>query len=488
METKMKQKTEKLHTSEEYGRIPPQARELEEAIVAALMLEKQSFDTVREILTPEMFYDYVNEKICTAIFDLGNERKPIDMLTVVEQLRKTNAMDEVGGVPHIARLSQKFVSSAHLETHCLYVKEKYLRRRLIEIQSIGTGLAFDESEDIEDTIAKLNDDIEAIQEVMVGKNEINHIAEVAKESIDKMYVRIKDKRNGITAGIPTGFRYLDFFTNGWQKEKLVILAARPAVGKTSIAIKFAKAAATHGTPVAFFSLEMGCTELTDKMIVAQANINADRYASGEIQMPEWSRAETTATELSKLPIYIDDNSKATVPSIVNRARLLKKQNKCGMVIIDYLQLVTPASKFGKTREQEVSEMSRQLKVAAKELKIPFIVLCQMNREIESARGREPQLSDLRESGSIEQDADIVIFINRPGMHVEELRDKKTGQMLNNYLELLIKKHRGGKLGKVKVKHNDSMSDFEDWDDKPQLQPVHVANWYEVEKTEEETPF
>jgi len=486
---KQTNKQKSLTSEIEVGRIMPQARELEEAVLGAIMLEKTAFETANSILSSDMFYDKTHEMIFNACTSLEADRKPIDMLTVVDQLRKSGELDYVGGPFYIAQLSGKVVSTAHLEYHCLIVKQKYLSRKLIEICMSNISLGYDETEDIDETIAKLNAEIETLQESIVGKRDTTHISEAAKESIAQMHTRIANKRDGVTPGIPTGFADLNTITNGWKPEKFIVLAARPGVGKTSIASKFAITAAKKGIPVAFFSLEMGETELTDRMIIAEADINADDYNSGSIQPKEWSRAETAMSNISRLPIYIDDNPKATVGNIANKARLLKKQGKCGMVIIDYLQLMTPNIRQGRTREQEVSEISRLLKVHAKELKVPFIVLCQMNRDIEAEK-REPRLSDLRESGSIEQDADIVIFVSRPGMYVEELRDKKTGELLENYIELLIKKNRAGKLGKVKIKHNDSMTNFYDWDYRGQTQRVtqpqqiEMNNFYE----KEETPF
>jgi len=327
--------------------------------------------------------------------------------------------------------------------------------------------------------------------LIVGKRNTSHVSTAARQSIEQMHIRIDNRSKGITPGISTGFADLNALTNGWLPEKFIVVAARPGVGKTSMAIKFARKAALQGTPVAFFSLEMGETELTDRMIIAEAQIDADDYNSGKIRPDEINRAEMSMLNISELPIYIDDNPKVTVGNIVNKARLLKKQGKCGIAIIDYMQLITPNIRQGRTREQEVSEISRLLKIHAKELKIPFIVLCQMNRDIEAEK-REPRLSDLRESGSIEQDADIVIFISRPGMYVEELRDKKTGERLENYIELLIKKHRGGKTGKVRVKHNASMTEFYDWEYQNQTldpQPVkrEISNFYERE-IDYDTPF
>ncbi|MDR1562286.1 MAG: replicative DNA helicase [Dysgonamonadaceae bacterium] len=484
---KQKQRQEKQSDTSlirETGRMMPQACDLEKAVLGAILLEKTAFETASSIISGEMFYNRSHELIWDACTSLAADRKPIDILTIYEQLRKDGNFDAVGGASYVANLSQTVVSSAHLEYHCEVLKDKYLHRRLIEVCSESISLGFDEAEDVDETIAKLNTEVERMQESVIGKSDTSHISAAAEESINRMHVRIANRREGITPGIPTGFIELDRLTNGWQPEKFIVLAARPGVGKTSIAIKFASKAAKCGTPVVIFSLEMGKTELTDKMIIAEAQINADAYNSGEIHPDEWNRAETATDAISRLPIYIDDNPKATVGNIANKARLLKKQGKCGMVIVDYLQLITPNIRQGRNREQEVSEMSRLLKIHAKELKVPFIVLCQMNREIENDKKNEPQLSHLRESGSLEQDADIVIFLTRPGMGVDELRYEETNEILDkNYINMFIKKHRGGKLGKVKIKHNDSMTDFYDWDYRGQARHIpqpqrEITNYYE----------
>ena len=489
----MKRTTKKEpSTSEQLGRIMPQAIELEEAILGAVMLEKGAFEIANNILTAEMFYSKVNELIFGSMVELEENRQPIDMLTVVEQLRKKGDLDIVGGPYTIAQLSQKVVSTAHLEYHCMVVKEKYLRRKLIDVCSTNTGLSFDESEDLDDLVAKASGEIEQLQEIMIGRNDTAHLSQACSESIQEMHIRIDNQRNGIMSGIPTPFADLNRLLNGWKKKKFILLAARPSVGKTSLAIKIAKTAAEHGHPVVIFSLEMGKTELTDKMIVGEADISADHYESGCLSAEESNKAESAMYRISKLPIYVDDNPMQTVVNIGNKARLLKKQGKCSMAIIDYLQLIKSIGK-DKIREQQVSEISRLLKVYSKELDIPIIALSQMNRDIEG-ENRDPRLSDLRESGSLEQDADIIIFITRPGMHSSDvIRDKKTDEVLENCIKLFVKKHRGGKLGEVKVKHNQSLSNFYDWDSRGYSNmfptgPVPVNYSEPAKERNEEMPF
>ena len=477
----MKQIKEQQYTSD-FGRVMPQALDFEEAVLSAILIEKYAFETASNIISMDMFYSDANRIIFETCSSLKFERIPIDLLTVSGRLRETGRMEECGGISYFSRLSQIVLSSAHIEAHCLTIKEKYLRRKLIEICLTDASIGYDESEDIVDLIDKINMEIEQLQEIIIGKSNTIHISQAARKSIDDLFIRIDNNKNGMANGIQTGFADLDRITNGWKPEKLIILAARPGIGKTSIAIHIARKAALSGVSVVFFQLEMGATELTDRMIIAESEVNAEEYNSGRIEPLGWSKAESAAGNICRLPIYIEENPKVTVNDIANKARLLKKQGKCEMVIIDYLQLVSPNSKQGRTREQEITEMSRLLKVHAKELKVPFIVLSQMNRAIEGEK-REPRLSDLRESGSIEQDGDMVIFINRP----EDVRDKSTGEPVENYIELIVKKHRSGKTGRVKLRHNDSMTNFYDYDSKgySEINPNRsYKNYYE----KEESPF
>jgi replicative DNA helicase len=459
----------------------PQAVDMEAAVLGALLIERDSFDTANTILSPEMFYNKANEAVFKAIQTLSEGRRPIDMLTVVQTLKTAGELEMAGGAHYISRLTANVASSAHLEYHCLVVREKYISRKLIEICNSGMNMSFDESEDADDVVAKLNGELEEVMEIMAGKKDTTHISKASEQSIKQMYKRIEERKKGITPGIPTGFADLDRRINGWKPERLYIIAARPGVGKTSLATQFARKAAEKGYGAVFFSLEMGETELTDKMIVGLSDISADDYSAGSLSRESCDKAEMAMMELFKLPIYIDDKSSMTVTNIANKARLLKKQGKCDIVFIDYLQLLQPMTKQGRTREQEVSEMTRMLKVHAKELKIPFVVLCQMNRDIEK-ENREPYLSDLRESGSIEQDADLVMFIWRP----KDVKSRATGEQLNNYLELLIRKHRGGKTGKVGITHNESMSAFYDYDNRgySNYRPID----YSEPTKEDGTPF
>ena len=448
-------------SSNEFGLLPPQATEIEPLVIGAVMLEQESIDTAMNLLTDEMFYSPKNQIVFRAICRLHGEMKSIDLATVYNQLLKDGVIERIGGISYLSDLVSKVVSSAHLEDHCLIIRERYIRRKLIESCSMKISESHDLSIDIDDTIAKLNSELEVVQDILIGKRNSNHISEATKKSIENMNERISNREKGITPGIPTGFADLDRILNGWQKEKFIVLAARPGEGKTSLAIHFGKKAAERGYNVVSFNLEMGEAELSDKMIIGESEISAEKYNSGNLDSRDINYIQAAIGKIAALPIYIDDTPETTINKIINKARLLKKQGKCDMVIIDYLQLIaaSPESK-GRSREQEVSFISRSIKVHAKELKIPFITLAQMNRGIESEEGkRPPRLSDLRESGSIEQDADIVMFNYRN----PKIIDDATGQPSTSSFELIISKHRGGKKGSVLIKHNESMTRFYDAD-------------------------
>jgi replicative DNA helicase len=472
-----------------YGRVQPQATDLEEAVLSACIMGRDAYDTAAAILTSEMFYEDAHRTIFEAIGQLSDAHRPVDLFTVTQQLLSQGVLEAAGGPAKIARLTSIMATAAHLEFHCLIVKEHYLKRRVIGVCSEHISHGYDPTTDVGDVITALDQDVERLLEVFVGSQETLHLAEAAKLSVEEMRERRKKFREGIQAGIDTGFAVLNRFTNGWLGEKLIILAARPGVGKTSLAIHMAKRAARKGTPVLFCSLEMGRVELADKLILSECvdKVNAPSFAAGSLTDLQDESFSDTAREVGCYPIYIDDTPNLTVYAIAAKARLMKKQGKCGMVIIDYLQLITPVAKFGRTREQEVSEITRQLKIAAKALKIPFLVLCQMNRDIEAEK-REPRLSDLRESGAIEQDADIVLMLRRQGMFDKQVIDKDTGADVTHRIELFVRKNRAGRLGVVYVEHDGSMTRFYDWSNSGAPPAAPAEEKEEARKAEPTLPF
>jgi replicative DNA helicase len=323
--------------------------------------------------------------------------------------------------------------------------------------------AFSDVEDVSDIVDKLYDHTEKIQTMMLGDSTNGDIAAVSKESEEMLVERCNNFLLGKSVGISTGFAdFNKLLMGGWKNNKMIILAGRPASGKTSLALKFAKEAAQKGHPVVIFSLEMDRTELYDKLVVGESGVDSYQYATGEISQGERIAINEAKKKLDKLPIIIDDTPGITLPKIASKLRLYQKQGKCKMAIIDYIQLITPAVKDG-NREQEVSRISRGIKTTAKALGIPIVALAQMHRGIEKEKGRMPQLADLRESGSLEQDADIVSFVYRPGKFNEPVQDMETQEILVNCMKIITQKHRGGRTGSVKIRFNESMTEFYDWD-------------------------
>lgn len=456
---KMKQK----HTPSriESGRILPQAVDCEEAVIGALLLEKDSLSRVSDVLTPEMFYSHTNKIIYQSIGILEKENRPVDMLTVIEQLRKDGALEQVGGVSYIAQLTQKVVSSAHIEYHSNIILQKFLARRIITDCSKIIKNAFDETKDIDDTLNEAETAIANLKDGITSSSEMQHISKLMSKSLHEMHDRIEAQEQGIQRGINTGLADLNKTTNGWQNGNLVVIAGRPAMGKTAMALHFTKSAARTGTHVAVFSLEMTGKSLADRMILSEANISPDKFKSGRMSQDEAIEVEKSLNSLYNLPIYIDDGSNMTMSKIRSKCRILKKNNQLGLIIIDYLQLAEGESKSG-NREQEISAMSRAAKKMAKEFDVPLILLSQLSRAVEQREQKIPQLSDLRESGAIEQDADMVCFLYRPEYYGTTIKDKD-GNPIKNYLELRIAKFREGNTGVIKAIHNGSLTKIFDYD-------------------------
>ena len=467
---------------EETGKIQPQAREFEEAILGSLLIEKSAIETALQIISAEMFYDRSNELIFSAICELHSKDKPVDLLTVVNQLRKTGTLEEAGGATYIASLSQKVVSSVHLDYHCRILAQKYFARELIRVSLETLNCAFDETADVDDIISEISIKVEKLQEKAYGKGNSKQLSEVMKESITEMYIRMDKYEKGIQSGINTGLADLNSITGGWQKSNLVVIAARPSMGKTSLALHFAKSAAKRGTPVVIFQLEMTDVKLSDRLLMSESNINPNNFKIGKISMEEAKNVEIAVGKLYDCKIAIDANSIVSMDYIKNRSRLLKKQNRCEMIIIDYLQLIEDSGNKNTNREQIVAQISRKAKLLAKELDIPVLLLAQLNREVEKRGNKKPVLSDLRESGAIEQDADLVIFIYR-----EEYYSKDAEKGKGN---LIIAKNRDGYTGEINFSYNESMTKIFDFNTSgiefiPQK--ILYKNYYEIEK-KEELPF
>ncbi|WP_029906254.1 replicative DNA helicase [Prevotella sp. 10(H)] len=445
------------------GRVQPQARELEEAILGALMLEKDAYSLVSDILKPESFYDNIHQIIYRAIVDLAVRQAPIDMLTVVEQLKKDGELESVGGPVYIAQLTEKVASAAHIEFHARIIAQKYLARELISFSSLVTNKAFDETSDVDDLMQEAESKLFEISQGNV-KKDVTQINPVIKEALNLLEIAA-NRPEGLS-GLQTGFTPLDKITSGWQNSDLVIIAARPAMGKTAFVLSMAKnMAVSYGYPVALFSLEMSNVQLVNRLIVNTCEIPGEKIKNGQLLPYEWEQLDFKIKELYDAPLYIDDTPSLSVFELRTKARRLVREHGIKMIIIDYLQLMNASGMNYGSREQEVSMISRSLKGLAKELNIPIIALSQLNRGVEGragAEGKRPQLSDLRESGAIEQDADMVCFIHRPEYY--KIFEDDKGNSLIGLAEIIIAKHRNGATGDVLLRFKSEFARFQNIDD------------------------
>ncbi len=442
----------------ESGKVPPQAIDIEEAVLGAIMLEKDAIYEVIEILKPDAFYKESHSKIYQAILDLSIREEPIDLLTVTQELRSKNQLEEVGGPYYITQLTTRVLSSVHAEYHARLIYQKYIQRELIRVATNIQERAFDESVDVEDL---LNSSEQAMFEITQGtiKKDIQPINILLKEAIEN--IQAAEKNEGSLSGVPSGYTKLDRITAGWQKTDLVIIAARPSMGKTAFVLSMARnMAVDHKHGVGLFSLEMSSQQLVKRMIVSETEIESDKIRTGRLSTGEWEQLDAKITNLVNASIFIDDTPALSVFEFRTKCRRLVQQHNISIAIIDYLQLMTWTGDTKGNREQEVSNISRSLKAIAKELDIPIIALSQLNRGVENRTGlqnKRPQLADLRESGAIEQDADIVAFIHRPEYY--GFTEDEEGNSLRDVAEIIIAKHRNGALDDVHLQFRKHYAKF-----------------------------
>ncbi len=452
------------------GRLQPQARELEEAVLGALLLEKDAYSIVSDILKPECFYEKSHELIYTAVRDLAMRQEPVDMMTVVEQLKRMGSLDLVGGPVYISELTNKVASTAHLEFHARIIAQKYLARELIRFSATVQDKAFDETVDVDDLMQEAEGSLFEISQRNV-KKDVMQINPVIKDAL-KMLERAANQEGGMS-GLRSGFDGLDKITSGWQNSDLVIIAARPAMGKTAFVLSMAKnMAVNYNIPVALFSLEMSNVQLVNRLIVNVCEIPGEKIKSGRLENYEWEQLDFKIKELYDAPIYVDDTPSLSVFELRTKARRLVREHNIQCIIIDYLQLMNASGMNFGSREQEVSTISRSLKGLAKELNIPIIALSQLNRGVEARQGIEgkrPQLADLRESGAIEQDADMVCFIHRPEYY--KIYEDEKGNSLVGLAEIIIAKHRNGAVGDVRLRFKSEFAKFMNIEDDVELQEV-----------------
>lgn len=435
----------------------PHDDDLESVILGACLTETTAMVLVGDKLSPEMFYETKFGEIYSALLSMYHSGKAIDLVTVRAELASRGKLEAVGGAYELVRLAGRVASSAHLEYHALILRQMYIRREMIAGLHTLLASAADESVDLSDALADLHRLAGHLESGAVSNNCLRDMERLMQDTLEQMDKRVENNRNGIT-GIPTGLRELDRLTAGWQQGDLNIIAARPSVGKTAFALHLALAAGRAGKHVLVNSLEMQGERLGDRWLCAQAaNVDAGHLKTGLLDAGERQQALEAARLLSALPVYVDDNPKMSMDHIRSSALLQKSKGRCDLLIIDYLQLCEMKSgQKNRNREQEVAEASRKAKLIAKELDIPVILLCQLNRECEMRADKRPALSDLRESGAIEQDADVVMLLYRPALYglTSERRSKFPSEGLGM---VILAKHRNGETGDVYFGHNPAMT-------------------------------
>ena len=442
------------------------APDLEATTLGALLLEPYQFPEVSGILTADCFVNPANARIYEAIRRMADRGEAIDMITVTERLKHDGNLKSVGGAVYLTGLTLRVGSAVHLVNHAMHLRDLATRRNITTGAGQLLAKATDETADLDDVLDILAKLADSAGDAAVGGAPALPLSRILSDALAAAEKRQALQQSGKVTGIPTGLSDLDKITGGWQGSQLIILAARPAMGKTALALHFAKSAAQAGTPVAMFSLEMANVSLADRLILSECGTEADRYRAGRFTDTDWRGINGAAARLENLPIHIDDNAMASMRRVRSVSKVLQRRGQCGMGILDYLQLVDNQTdkKAQRNREQEVAAASRTAKLLAKELNVPVILLSQLSRNVESRGDKTPILSDLRESGAIEQDADIVAFIHRPAYYgVEEMNTRIYGNIKTEGLGILtVAKQRDGATGTVPFRHNPSMTKITDY--------------------------
>ena len=441
----------------EMGRKPPQAIDIEEAVLAAMMLDSECINDVLESLTPDCFYNESNKKIFVAITAIASRNDKVDILTVADELSKTGDLEAVGGASYLSALSMKIGAAANTDYHTKILLQKYIQRELISISYRVQKQSFEDSMPVDDLLQYAQQEVFVLAERNM-KRDTSPIQMVINQAIDDIQ-KGQERQDGLS-GVPSGYANIDKITYGWQPSDLIILAARPSVGKTAFVLTMARnMAVDYNVPVAFFSLEMSQTQLVKRLLVSETGIPSDKiWGAKKFNDPQdWDTLNERIGKLSRAPLWIDDTPSLSIYEFRSKARRLVQTQNVKMIIIDYQQLMTGPVELRGMREQEVSAISRALKSIAKDLNVPILALSQLNRSVETRGGsKRPQLSDLRESGAIEQDADIVMFIHRPEFFGTAEADAYPGQT-----QLIIAKHRNGETGDVEMRFVASEVRFED---------------------------
>lgn len=453
------------------GKLPPQAVDIEEAVLGALMLEKDALTAVIDILRPDCFYKESHQKIFQAIHTLFHTAEPIDILTVTHALKKSGELELVGGPYYITQLTNRIASAANIEYHARIILQKYIQRELIRISSETIKEAYEDTSDVLQLLDSAEKNLFAIAEGNIRRNFEDMPALISKAI--KEIEHASNQVSGVT-GVPSGFTELDRVTSGWHKSDLIIIAARPGMGKTAFVLSLARnAAVKFKKPVAFFSLEMSSIQLVNRLISSETEIPSDKIRKGQLAHHEWEQLNAKIVPITQAPIFIDDTPALSIFELRAKCRRLVAEKKVELIIIDYLQLmVAGTDNRNGNREQEISTISRSLKAISKELEVPIIALSQLSRAVESRGGvKKPQLSDLRESGAIEQDADMVMFIYRPEYY--DLDQDEAGNSTQNLAEIIVAKNRNGALKSVNLKFVGHLTKFSDMDEY-EFSEEHIA--------------
>ena len=469
-EVTQKQKRIMLPEVDMQGRVLPQAIEFEEAVLGAMMLEQNAAVSVIDMLHEEMFYKESHQKIYKAIKQVFLASDPVDLLSIANRLRKNGDLDTIGGAYYLSSLTNRVVSSANIEYHARIVSEKYIQRKLIAVSTETIHDAYDHSLDVLEMLDKAEKNLFDIAEQNFRRDSRTMPDLIREVLADLKAIKASDKK---LRGLPSGFTELDRVTNGWQKANLIIVAARPGMGKTAFVLSMARhIAIDQQKPIAFFSLEMSASDLTLRLISAESGFYQNQLKRGDLNDEDWRVLINKMTELESAKLLIDDTAGLSIFELRAKCRRFKQQYDIQGVIVDYLQLMSSGLDIkGMNREQEISNISRSLKALSKELDIPVIALSQLNRSVESrsSQSKRPQLSDLRESGAIEQDADLVLFIYRPDYYnIDTFED---GTQAKGLAEIMIAKHRNGALKDVKLRFTPEYAKFSDLNDFENFKPI-----------------